>query len=80
MGDRPDLQLANASGVPVITAMSRDRIETGPGWSWTPGRVSRALAARDSNVLVARAPGRVVGFGNQAGRRTSPRITRTGHA
>lgn len=43
------LRLAHRSDAPVIAAMSRDLIETGLGWSWTPERVARALA--DPNTL-----------------------------
>ena len=63
MSDKLDLQLATARDVAAITTMSRDLIEIGLGWSWTPARVLRALASEDTNVLVARVPDHVVGFG-----------------
>jgi ribosomal-protein-alanine N-acetyltransferase len=59
----PHLRLATARDAPAIAAMSRDLIEAGLGWSWTPSRVRGALASRDTNVVVARTPGRVIGFG-----------------
>jgi len=44
--------------------MSRDLIERGLGWSWTPLRVARCIAAADTNVLVAaRGAGMPLGFG-----------------
>jgi ribosomal-protein-alanine N-acetyltransferase len=66
MPKTPHLQLATARDVPIIAAMSRELIETGLGWSWTRARVGRALAAADTNVLVARLARRVVGFGVMA--------------
>jgi ribosomal-protein-alanine N-acetyltransferase len=63
MPKTPHLQLATARDVPIIAAMSRELIETGLGWSWTRARVGRALAAADTNVLVARLARRMVGFG-----------------
>jgi ribosomal-protein-alanine N-acetyltransferase len=43
--------------------MSRDLIEHGLGWSWTPLRVQRSIADPQTNVAVALAQGAVVGFG-----------------
>jgi len=63
MRDSLHLELATARDVSAIAAMARDWIESGLGWSWTPTRVRRALASGDTNVLAARMPGRVVGFG-----------------
>jgi len=63
MPDSAHLRLATAHDVPAIATMSRDLIEVGLGWSWTPARVRRALDSADTNVLVARTLGRVVGFG-----------------
>ena len=63
MSDRPHLQLATRGDVPTIAAMSRDLIEAGLGWSWTPARVRRARDCAGTNVLVVRMSGRVVGFG-----------------
>ncbi len=57
------LGLANAWDADPIAVLSRDLIETGLGWSWTPARVRGAIDAADANVLVARTPTKVVGFG-----------------
>ena len=46
-----------------IARMSRDLIERGLGWSWTPLRVARSIAAADTNVLVAAQGATVLGFG-----------------
>lgn len=42
--------------------MSRDLIETGLGWSWTPRRVQRAMRDRATNVVVAEQGARLAGF------------------
>jgi len=52
--------LADAKG---IAAMSRDYIEQGLGWSWTAGRVERAIRDPEVNVAVIGEPGSIVGFG-----------------
>ena len=50
-----------------IAAMSRELIETGLGWAWTPERVLRCLRHRDTQVLIAcdgaqKNNGRLTGF------------------
>ena len=43
--------------------MSRDLIEKGLGWSWTPQRVLRHIRNRETNVIVACSGRSAVGFG-----------------
>ena len=43
--------------------LSRTLIETGLPWSWVPERVAASLRQPETNVLVARAGGRIAGFG-----------------
>jgi ribosomal-protein-alanine N-acetyltransferase len=54
-------------GVPAdvrrIAGMSRDYIEHGLGWRWTPARVLAALRAPDVNVAVATRADQFAGFG-----------------
>lgn len=57
-----EIQLAVADDAGRIARMSRDLVETGLGWSWTERRVLRSLRDRNTNVAVARASGRVIGF------------------
>jgi ribosomal-protein-alanine N-acetyltransferase len=45
-----------------IATMSRDLVETGLGWSWTPARVRRSLESSETSVAVATAVGCLVGF------------------
>ena len=56
-------RLATRHDAMPIARMSRDLIERGLGWSWTPLRVARNIAAADTNVLVAARDAAVLGFG-----------------
>jgi len=56
------LGLARIADVVTIARMSRDLIEYGLGWSWTPERVARSVRRRDALVVVARGGARIVGF------------------
>jgi len=47
------IRLATRHDALPIARMSRDLIESGLGWSWTPLRVARSIAAADTNVAVA---------------------------
>ena len=58
------IELAQARDVPRIAAMSREFIEHGLGWRWSPNAVQRCLRDRATNVVVAReADGALSGFG-----------------
>lgn len=54
------LRLAGAADAPRIAGLSRELIEHGLEWSWTPARVRRAIADPQTNVVVT---DRVTGFG-----------------
>ena len=56
------LQLARVADATIIADMSRDLIEKGLQWRWTPERVTASIRARNVNVLVARVHERIVGF------------------
>jgi len=56
------LQLAAPADAEPIAAMSRELIEAGLPWSWTPARVARNLRHPETLVLAARDAGRVAGF------------------
>ncbi len=63
--NRPDsvrLRLARQGDAEIIAGLSRDLIETGLGWSWSPERVSRSLAEKNTVTLIAAERGRVVAF------------------
>ena len=63
--NRPDsvrLRLARQGDAEIIAGLSRDLIETGLGWSWSPERVSRSFAEKNTVTLIAAERGRVVAF------------------
>jgi ribosomal-protein-alanine acetyltransferase len=62
MSELATLNLARSADCAEIAEMSRDLIEHGLGWSWTPGRVARSIAGRESCVLVARRERRIAAF------------------
>jgi ribosomal protein S18 acetylase RimI-like enzyme len=57
------IRLATREDAAAIAAMSRELIEQGLPWSWTEGRVARAIANPDTNVIVAASQGGLGGFG-----------------
>ncbi len=54
MSELAMLGLARDTDAEEIAEMSRDSIEGGLTWSWTPARVRRSILSRDSSVGVAR--------------------------
>jgi [ribosomal protein S18]-alanine N-acetyltransferase len=56
------LRLARPADAEVIAAMSRDLIESGLGWSWSPERVARSLQDKNTVTLIATEHGHVVAF------------------
>jgi [ribosomal protein S18]-alanine N-acetyltransferase len=59
----PNVTLAHPSEARSIAEMSRDYVEYGLGWSWTPARVLKAIQDRTTNVAVIREKGLVLAFG-----------------
>jgi len=59
----PTIRLATLRDARAIAEMSRDEIEAGLAWSWTPERVRRSIRDRATNVAVAQEAQRIVGFG-----------------
>ena len=56
------LKLAAPADAAPIAAMSRELIETGLPWSWTPERVARNLRQAETLVLTARDREHLAGF------------------
>jgi ribosomal-protein-alanine acetyltransferase len=56
------LKLAAAADAMPIAEMSRELIEAGLPWSWTPERVARNLRSRETLVLTARDSEHLAGF------------------
>jgi [ribosomal protein S18]-alanine N-acetyltransferase len=52
------IELARPGDARSIALLSREVIEAGLSWRWTPGRVLRSLADAGTNVIVARTAGR----------------------
>ncbi|HEY1724948.1 MAG TPA: GNAT family N-acetyltransferase [Steroidobacteraceae bacterium] len=52
----PEIRLATPSEATAIADMSRDYIEQGLGWSWTPARIAAAIADQSTNVVVLAQP------------------------
>ena len=59
----PNVSLAAPADARSIAEMSRDYVEYGLGWSWTPARVLKAIKDSATNVAVIREQGEVLGFG-----------------
>jgi len=58
-----DIHLALPANAKRIAEMSRDFIEDGLAWRWTPQRILACIRDPETNVAVAREGPRVVGFG-----------------
>lgn len=57
-----EIRLAGFNDAAFIAEMSRDFIESGLGWSWTPLRVTREINAENSNVIVTVEVSKIIGF------------------
>jgi [ribosomal protein S18]-alanine N-acetyltransferase len=56
------LRLARPADAITIANLSRDLIEYGLRWRWTPMRIAASIRAPDVNVLVACVHGNIAGF------------------
>jgi [ribosomal protein S18]-alanine N-acetyltransferase len=63
MIDACEIRLALPADAASIAAMSRDYIEDGLGWGWTPARVARSIGDRATNVALAECGTALAGFG-----------------
>jgi len=62
MSELATLGLARHDDAVAIAEMSRDLIEHGLAWSWTPSRVLRSIRGADSSVVIARRDGALAAF------------------
>jgi ribosomal protein S18 acetylase RimI-like enzyme len=62
MSELATLGLARAADAHEIAEMSRDLIEQGLTWSWTPARVQHFICGPESSVVVARREQRIAAF------------------
>jgi [ribosomal protein S18]-alanine N-acetyltransferase len=62
---RPEISLglARHADAIAIASMSRELIEHGLPWSWTPRRVAASIRSATALVVVARGAGQIAGFG-----------------
>ena len=63
MIDAREIRLALPRDAARIAAMSRDYIEAGLGWGWTPARVARSIGDRATNVVLAECGADLAAFG-----------------
>jgi ribosomal-protein-alanine N-acetyltransferase len=56
------IRLARPADMFPISRMSRELIEVGLGWSWTPARVGREILSSETVVLAACHGEQIVGF------------------
>jgi len=63
MIDASEIRLALPQDAVRIATMSRDYVEDGLGWGWTPARVLRSIRDRATNVVVAECGADLAGFG-----------------
>jgi [ribosomal protein S18]-alanine N-acetyltransferase len=58
-----EIRLAAPGDAPAIAVMSRDLIEQGLGWRWTPRRILQSIRDPTTNVAVSCERGQLAGFG-----------------
>lgn len=59
----PNLRLARPTDAQLIAEMSREYIEYGLAWNWTPARVLLSIHDKATNVVVVHARRSMIGFG-----------------
>jgi ribosomal-protein-alanine N-acetyltransferase len=57
-----EVKLAVPGDALAISELSRDAIEHGLPWNWTPRRIAKSIAASSTNVAVVRQGDSLVGF------------------
>ena len=57
------IEFAMLSDAIEISHLSRDEIEHGLGWDYTPPKVTSVIKSKSKNIVVARLGGELVGFG-----------------
>jgi [ribosomal protein S18]-alanine N-acetyltransferase len=62
MSELAMLGLARSTDAGEIAEMSRDLIEHGLTWAWTPARVQHFISAAETSVVVARRERRIAAF------------------
>ena len=57
-----EIRVAKCVDAVFIAEMSRDIVESGLGWSWTPSHVIEEINSKNSNVIVTLKGNIVIGF------------------
>jgi ribosomal-protein-alanine N-acetyltransferase len=58
-----EIRIARPVDATRIALMSRDFIEDGLGWRWTPSRVHAYIRNKGTNVVIAQSEHQLLGFG-----------------
>jgi ribosomal-protein-alanine N-acetyltransferase len=74
MIEHTEIELARMEDAYAIAKMSRDEIEAGLDWKWTPQSVTRTIRDRETNVVVARHGDQIAGFAIMQYRETSAHL------
>ncbi|MEM9602772.1 MAG: GNAT family N-acetyltransferase [Pseudomonadota bacterium] len=72
--DTLQLELAKQSDAAAMSVLSRDEIEHGLGWRYTPQRLVQVIRHPAKNAVVARRDGVLVGFGVMTYRRNQANL------
>jgi ribosomal-protein-alanine N-acetyltransferase len=62
MPELAHVTLAHVADAREIAEMSRDLVEHGLSWAWTPARVQHFIAERESSAIVTRRERRIAAF------------------
>ncbi len=63
LADKTQIEFARFSDVAEVSQISRDEVENGLGWDYTPRKLSQLIKSKSKNVVVARIDGQLIGFG-----------------
>ncbi|HEU4654272.1 MAG TPA: GNAT family N-acetyltransferase [Steroidobacteraceae bacterium] len=69
-----EIGLARTADAYAIANMSREEIEAGLDWKWTPQSIMRTIRDRETNVVVARKGDQIAGFAIMQYRETSAHL------
>ncbi|MES9990796.1 MAG: GNAT family N-acetyltransferase [Candidatus Thiodiazotropha sp.] len=61
--DRLTIEFARLADADEIAVISKNEIEYGLGWKYTPARIARIIRDSSKNIVVARNDSKLIGFG-----------------
>ena len=62
-GKKAYIEFAKLTDADEISLISRDEVEYGLGWNYTPQKITRIIKDKSKNIVVARINRNLVGFG-----------------